>query len=188
MSENDPHRAGLLASSTYSELRRLAAGLMRRESPYHTLQPTALVHEAYLRLSRQRGLNQANQAVFLAAAARAMRNLLVDHARRKRAQKRSAGPNGEALHQAAAWHERQPLDLLALDEALSTLRDMDPELAQIVEMRFLLGLKEDEVAEALGLSARTMQRGWRTARVWLHRQLSEGGDDCDTVAASSRNR
>ncbi len=173
MSDEAAHQAELHASSAYSELKRLAAHLMRSEGPGHTLGPTALVHETYLRLSQQRGLNQADRAVFLAAAARTMRYVLVDHARRKRAQKRSGGPNSEAMRQAATWHEQQPLDLLALDEALTSLRDMDLELSQIVEMRFLLGLNEDEVAEALGVSARSVQRGWRTARIWLHRQLNE---------------
>lgn len=159
--------------SAYPELRELARRMMRNERRGHTLEPTALVHEAYLRLLRQEGLENADRGTILSAAARVMRHLLVDHARAKRARKREGSLRRRVLNEATAWHERQSLDLVALDEALERLRAMDAELAKIVELRFFLGLSEAAVAEALSVSTRTVERGWRAARLWLHRELDE---------------
>ena len=157
--------------SAYPELRALARKLMGRERSSHTLQPTALVHEAYMRLMRQDGLRDADRGTILSAAARAMRNILVDHARGKHARKRDAGLARRALDDALKWYDRQPLDLIALDEALQQLQKLDPELATIVELRFFIGLDTEAVAAALGVSTRTVERGWRAARIWLYQAL-----------------
>ncbi len=157
-------------ADAYPELRALARRMMGRERGDHTLQPTALVHEAFLRLDRQRNLRGADRATFLAAAARAMRHILIDHARAKRARKRDGGRR-TALDDALAWYQRQPLDLIALDDALKRLETVDSQWAKIVEMRFFIGLSEETIAKTMGLSTRTVERGWRAARVWLHSQL-----------------
>jgi RNA polymerase sigma factor (TIGR02999 family) len=159
----------------YPELRRMAAGLMRRERSNHTLQPTALVHEACLRLHRQGCLASAEQAGLLSAAARAMRVILVEHARRRRAQKRGGTCSRQPLTGIAPIEPDDGLDLLALDEALERLRTFDPELAGIVELRFFLGLDTASVATLLNVSTRTVERGWKAARTWLYRTLGEAG-------------
>ncbi len=159
-------------ADAYPELRALARRMMGRERGDHTLQPTALVHEAFLRLERQHNLHGADRATFLAAAARAMRHILIDHARAKRAQKRDGGRR-TALDDALAWYQQQPLDLIALDDALKGLETVDSQWAKIVEMRFFIGLSEETIAETMGLSTRTVERGWRAARVWLYSQLKD---------------
>lgn len=160
--------------TAYTELRSLAEQLMRGERRSHTLQPTALVHEMYLRVLQREDLKDADRATFLSAAARAMRHVLIDHARGKKAAKREGGHHRVALTEAVSWYEQQCIDLMDLDEALERMRGFDPELARVVELRFFLGLSEREVAESLGVSTRTVERSWRTARMWLHRELSGG--------------
>ena len=153
----------------YGELRKVAGSYLSMERPDHTLQPTALVHEAYLRLVDQRNVDWQNRAHFFAIAAKMMRRILVDHARRRRAAKRGV----PALVLETAMEEglsRDP-ELLALDSALSGLESLDPRQAQIVELRFFGGLTVEETAEAAGISPATVKREWRTARAWLAREI-----------------
>jgi RNA polymerase sigma factor (TIGR02999 family) len=153
----------------YAELRRQARRYMRGERAGHTLQPTALAHEAYLRLAgRERAW--ADRAHFFAVAARVMRQVLVDHARRHRAAKR------DGLQLSAPEDVRdEPVDLLDLDAALAELAELDSKQVEVVEMRFFAGLSVEETAEALGLSPRTVKREWSTARAWLKHRLRERG-------------
>ncbi len=156
----------------YAELRRLAASHLRAERTDHTLQPTALVHEAYLRLAGQRSVEWANRAHFFGIAARIMRRILVDHARRRRALKR----DGAALRLATLEFEssdRAP-ELIALDAALTSLESLDPQQARVVELRFFGGMTVEETAEATGVSTATVKREWRTARAWLRREIGLG--------------
>jgi RNA polymerase sigma factor (TIGR02999 family) len=157
----------------YAELRKLAASYLRSERPNHTLQPTALVNEAYLRLVDQRNVNWQNRAHFFGIAAQMMRRILVDHARRRQAGKRDAAPY---LLQASADLPGgfRDLELLALDEALRGLAALDTRQARIVELRFFGGLTVEETAEAAGVSPATVKREWRTARAWLAREIRPG--------------
>ena len=156
----------------YSELRRRAAGYLRQERPDHTLQPTALVHEAYLRLVGQQRIAWQNRAQFFGVAAQMMRRILVDHARGRLALKRP----GAALQ--VIWNERfgatQPrnCDLLALDHALTELTAIDRRGSQIMELRYFGGLSEQEVAEVLSISRSTVTREWQAARTWLYRRMT----------------
>jgi len=159
----------------YRDLRRLAAGCIRRERPDHTLQPTALVHEAYLRLADQGRVEIRDRAHFLAIAAKLMRQILVNHARYRRAVKRSGGCK-VALEEAAGVIQPEGVDLVALDESLDQLARLDPRQGQIVEMRFFGGMTEDEIAEVLGVACITVKRDWRIARAVLYQRLA-GGDD-----------
>jgi RNA polymerase sigma factor (TIGR02999 family) len=156
----------------YEELRRLAAHHLRRERPGHTLQPTALVHEAFLRLSGLREMQLRNRAHFYGAAAQVMRRVLVDHARRHRAIKRGGG---EVVAVELADSVQAPVDLAldfeALDEALDALERIAPEKARVVELRFFGGLSVEETAEYLSLSPATVKRYWSFARAWLFRHL-----------------
>jgi RNA polymerase sigma factor (TIGR02999 family) len=161
----------------YQELRRLAASYLRVERPDHTLQPTALVHEAYLRLVDQRGVSWQNRAHFFGIAAQMMRRILVDHARRRQAAKRDAtvlrlqastGSGGDGGGEDG--FARDP-ELLALDQALCGLESMDARQARIVELRFFGGLTVEETAEVAGVSPATVKREWRTARAWLAREI-----------------
>ena len=155
-----------------SELRKLAASYLRRERPGHTLQPTAIVNEAYLRLLPQRGVRWENRAHFFGIAARMMRRILVDHARRKRAAKRDGlGDPVTSLSQVADPSGGQDVDVLALHDALSALAALDPRQASIVELRYFGGLKIDEVAKAMGISAATVKRELTTATAWLRHQM-----------------
>lgn len=155
----------------YEELHRLAARYMRREKQGHTLQTTALVNEAYLRLVRQQCANWQNKASFLGLAAKLMRRILVDHARLRRQIKRGGGYQKLALDEALYVSETRSHDLLALDDALSTLAKLDPRQSEIVEMRFFGGLTEDEIAATLKISPRTVRRDWNIAKAWLYMQL-----------------
>jgi RNA polymerase sigma factor (TIGR02999 family) len=155
----------------YQELRRAAERALRREAGGHTLQPTALVHEAYLKLAGG-PLESANRAHFLGIVARAMRQVLVDHARRRRAAKRGGGEAAMSLSEAdGAWTVR-PDELVGLDEALDRLGARNDRLRRVVELRFFGGLTEDETAVALGVTTRTVQRDWAKARAWLHKELA----------------
>lgn len=155
----------------YDDLRAMASDLMRRERIDHTYQPTALVHEAYLRFAGDRRFEDLDRPVILRNAARVMREVLVDHARRKKALKRGGAFERGPLDTACLAYEENVVDVLAVDEALGRLGRLDPEAAGIVELRFFGGLTEQEVAEVLGLSSRTVRRGWRAARIWLAREL-----------------
>ncbi|MBA3296785.1 MAG: sigma-70 family RNA polymerase sigma factor [Acidobacteria bacterium] len=159
----------------YKELRRLAAGYIRREKPGQTLQPTALVHEAYLRLMKDRPDRWQNRAHFCAIAAHSMRQILIERARARGAVKRGGGGPRVTLDEALVAGEDRSIDLLALDEALERLAAMDPDQARLVELRFFGGLTVDETAEAMDISPATVKRHWTVAKAWLAREL-EGLD------------
>jgi RNA polymerase sigma factor (TIGR02999 family) len=155
-----------------AELRRIAAGYLRRERASHTLQPTALVNEAYIRLVGQRQVSWRSRAHFFALCAALMRRILVDHARRRGYQKRGGGAlRRVTLSELPGVGGHRPLDLLALDEALAELDALDPRQREVVELRFFAGLSHEETAEALGVSLSTVERQWRLARAWLFRRL-----------------
>jgi RNA polymerase sigma factor (TIGR02999 family) len=158
----------------YSELRRIAARQLRGERANHTLQPTALVHEVYLRLVDQRQVDWQDRAHFLGVAAQTMRRILVDHARRHGARKRGDGVQCVCIDDAKDLAAAQELPLLALDHALGRLAAVDPELARIVELRAFGGLTIDEAAHVLKVSPSTAKRDWRTAKAWLNRELGAG--------------
>ena len=174
--EGDTQARAELLDVLYRELHELAERSMRAERPDHTLQPTALVHEAWLRLSdAQMPPSWNNRAHFLGVAAKAMRNVLVDHARRKAADKRDAGRARVELDAALASYEARAFDMLALDDALERLALRDLELARMVELRFFGGLTTEETGKLLGLSVRQVEGAWVTARGWLHRELAAYG-------------
>lgn len=156
----------------YDELRRLARSFLVRERGSHTLQPTALVHEAYVRLVDQRSVNWQNRAHFYGIAAQTMRRVLIDHARAHAAEKRGGGTVHLSLDDVQVPLEQRAADFVALDEALQRLAEFDERKCRIVEMRFFAGLKEDEIAEVLGVTTRTVLRDWKKARLWLYRELS----------------
>ena len=162
-----------LMERVQGELRRLAAGYLRHERAGRTLQPTAVVNEAYIRLLPQRGVSWANRAHFFGIAAKMMRRVLVDHARRKRAVKRDAGPADPVSISGvpSPAREADPIDVLALHTALSQLAELDPRQAEIVEMRFFAGLTVEEIAEVLAISPATVKREWATSKLWLRRQM-----------------
>jgi RNA polymerase sigma factor (TIGR02999 family) len=154
----------------YDDLRRQAAGYLRHERPGHTLPPTALVHEAYLRLADQRRMAWQNRAHFLALAAQAMRRILIDHARAAGAAKRAGDWARVSLNDELA--SPQPdIDLRALDDAINELGVLDPQQARIVELRFFGGMSVEETAEVLGISSATIKRDWSSAKAWLYRRL-----------------
>jgi RNA polymerase sigma factor (TIGR02999 family) len=155
----------------YGELRRQAARQLRSERVGHTLQPTALVHEVYLRLAKPRRVPWQSRAEFFAAAAQAMRRILVDHARKRAAAKRAGDWTRVKLEDDVAIEGKQELDLLALDEALDSLAALDARHARIVELRFFGGLSVPETAAVLHVSTATVKRDWSLARAWLHRRL-----------------
>ncbi len=159
----------------YSELRGIAALRRRKEPAHHSLQTTALVHEAYMRLAGQERMAWKNRGHFLAVASQAMRRVLVDHARRRKAAKRGGGVPDSPLDSVVVAMESSA-DLVELDMALDKLAELDPRGAQVVELRFFAGLTVPEVARALGLSRATVEREWAAARVWLRRELDVGGE------------
>jgi RNA polymerase sigma factor (TIGR02999 family) len=163
-----------LLPMVYGELRKIAARYMRAEGASHTLQPTALVHEAYMRLVDQRDVEWQNRAHFFGVAAQLMRRLLVDHARGRNRQKRGGGLLVVPLeeHDVAGPAPDSGLDLVALDGALDRLAELSPQQSRIVELRYFGGLSIEETAEVLGVSTMTVKRGWAMARAWLHRELS----------------
>lgn len=187
---NGSSRAALdaLLPQVYDELHRIAALYLRRERAGHTLQPTALVNEAYLKLIDQRNVDWRNRAQFFGVAANLMRRILLKHAERKRAEKRGGGAvNGEAVKialddskaDAAAttaamtiYCDEQNLDFLALDEALEKLAALDAQKARVVELKFFGGLKAEEISEVIGKSVKTVERDWTFARAWLNRELN----------------
>jgi len=171
-SGGDKQALGELVPFVYRELRGLAAAYIRRERRDHTLQATALVHEAYLRLVDQTQVESRSRAQFFAIAANLMRQILVNHAKHHRAAKRGGG-NKVALNEGAAVVQQRGVDFIALDQALDNLAQLDPRQSRIVELRFFGGLTEEEIADVLGVSAITVKRDWRIARAVLHRQLEE---------------
>ena len=156
----------------YDELRRLAAGYLKGERPGHTLQPTALVHEAYLRLVRQDRVEWQNRAHFFGIAASMMRRVLVDHARRRQAEKRDAGGFRLTLQLGEAFEAARDPELIELDQALGRLERLDSDQARVVELRFFGGLTVEETAVVLGISTATVKREWRTAKAFLRREMA----------------
>ncbi len=156
----------------YEELRALARAQLRHEKPGHTLGATALVHEAYLRLSRRQEIDPRDRSHFFAIAAQSMRRVLIDHARIRGAQKRGSGKVALSLEHAAALLEDEGSEeLLAIDDALERLAHANPRAAQVVEHRFFAGLTLDETADTLGVSKKTVQRDWLLARAWLQKEI-----------------
>lgn len=156
----------------YDELRRQAARYLRREQPGHTLQTTALIHEAYVRLVDQRNVQWQNRAHFFGIAAQMMRRILVDHARTKKRAKRGGSDIKVSLDDANVAAKGQDLDVVAVDEALTRLAKIDEQQSRVVELRFFSGLTVEETAEAMGISPATVKRDWSMAKAWLHRELS----------------
>jgi RNA polymerase sigma factor (TIGR02999 family) len=156
----------------YGELKRIAAGHLRRERSDHTLQATALVHEAYLRLVQQHSVDWRNRAHFFGIAAEMMRRILVNYAVQQNADKRGGKAERFSLDDATSLAAQSEVDLLLLDEALSKLATFDASQARIVELRFFGGLTVEEVAEVLGVSESTVKREWRAAKAWLHQQIA----------------
>ncbi len=156
----------------YDELRRMARRYMSRERKDHTLQTTALINEAYLRLVEQRHVHWQNRAHFFAISAQIMRRILIDHARRYAYTKRGAGAQKISLDEAAVVARDRATELLSLDEALHSLAEIDPRRSQVVELRFFGGLDNDEIAAVLKISPNTVTRDWNMARAWLYQELS----------------
>lgn len=165
-----------LMPAVYDELRHLAAHYLNRERSNHTLQPTALVHEAYLKLVDESRVDWQNRAHFFAAAARMMRHILVDHARAHNAAKRGGGNLKVTLNEAVAAFATPDLDLLALDDALNELSELDPQQSRVVELRYFGGLSIEDTAAVLGISPATVKRDWMTAKAWLRRCLKNHGE------------
>ena len=168
--QGDPHAAELLLPLVYDELRRLAAQKLAYEQPGQTLQATALVHEAYLRLLGDQHFD--NRGHFFSAAAEGMRRILVENARRKKRIRHGGGLHRVDMDQVADLCDEPPDDLLDLSEALDRLEKTDATAAQVVKLRYFAGLSLAQVADALGMSLRTTERNWTFARTWLHRELS----------------
>ncbi len=175
--QGDEAALNQLLPLVYDQLRRLAASQLRREPPDHSLRPTALINELYLRLVQQRSATWDNRAHFFALAARLMRRVLVDHARARHAGKRGAALTIalEEAGEVALEGADRVIEVLAVDEALDRLAALDAEQAQIVELRFFAGLDVAEVAGVMNRSPRTVKREWRAARAWLYRELRGGG-------------
>jgi RNA polymerase sigma-70 factor (ECF subfamily) len=166
-----------LVPLVYEELKRLARHHMRRERPDHTLQTTALVHEAYLKLVRQQGVSWQGRSHFLGVASQLMRRILIDHARGQLRAKRGAGKALLPLAEELAFSPEHSDDLLRLDEALKRLSAIDPRQGRIVELRFFGGLSVDETSEFLGVSPKTVKRDWAVAKAWLHAELRNSDGD-----------
>ena len=175
-SESGGDRPGDRMAEAYDELRRLAHRFLSHQQPGQTLSPTALVHEAYLRLIRTDHLDEVDPRPFFGLAARAMRSVLVDHARRRGRLKRGGGAHRVPLDDVVDLYQQRAMDLVALDEALSELAQVDADQARVVELRFFGGLTEAESARILGVSPRTVGRMWRGARAWLRRAMGEKND------------
>ena len=173
--DGDKEAADLLVQAVYADLRQKAAAFLRRERPGHTLQPTALVHEAYLRLIDQQRVVWQNRAHFLGMAAEMMRRILIDHARNRRARKRGGTRTRVTLDEALASSMPRSLDLVALDDALNELATLDPEQSRVVELRAFGGLSVEETAEVMGISPATVKRYWSFSRAWLARRMAGPG-------------
>jgi len=175
LSNGRPEALDELMPLVYDELRQLADRYLRRERPDHTLQATALVHEAYLRLIDQKEARWQDRAHFIGIAAYLMRQILVGYAVHHGAAKRGGSDYKLALEEALDIAQEQAVDILALDDALKGLSELDPQRGRLVELRFFGGLTVEETAEVLGLSPRTVKREWRSAKAWLYRELSMKG-------------
>ncbi len=173
LTRGDDGAASKLIPVVYDELRRLAASYMRRERPDHTLQATALVHEAFLKLVEQRSVNWQSRAHFFGVAAQLMRRILIDHARGHLRQKRGGEHKKVSLDEAFIFSEQQSAELLAVDESLTRLSKMDQRQGRVVELRFFGGLSVEEAAEVLGISPKTVKRDWSIAKAWLYADLKE---------------
>lgn len=170
--QGNPAALDQLLPVVYDELRRLARSYLRRERPDHTLQATALVHEAYLRLIDQNQVTWQNRAHFFGIAAQMMRRILVNHALAKKTEKRGGLQHKLPLDEAVSFAAQREVDLVALDDALKTLESLDPQQSRIVELRFFAGLSIEETAEVLNISPATIKRDWSTAKIWLRREIS----------------
>jgi RNA polymerase sigma-70 factor, ECF subfamily len=174
LSKGDRDAVDLLLPVIYDELRKLAANYLRRERPDHTLQPTALVHEAYLRLVDQTRVNWQNRAHFFGVAARLMREVLIEYARAKNRQKRGGEFKTQiALDSAVSFRNQKQLDVVAVDDALSKLEKLDARQSRIVEMKFFGGLTVEEIGEVLSVSPATVKREWSTAKLMLYKMLND---------------
>src|SRR5215471_6568896 len=170
-SKGDQEALNKLIPLVYDELHKLASRHLRRERPDHTLQTTALVHEAYLKLVDQRNAHWENRVQFFAVAAQLMRRILVDYARSHRASKRGGDVYKLSIDEAVIASEEKDAELLALDEALNHLESIDPQQSRVVELRVFAGLTLEETAKALNISPRTVRREWSMAKAWLHREI-----------------
>ena len=173
MTKGDQQAASKLVPLVYDELRRLAGRYMRRERADHTLQATALVHEAYLKLVQHQSVDWQNRAHFFGIAAQVMRHILVDHARGHGREKRGAGQQFVSLEEALVFSPEKSVELLKLDESLQRLTKLDPRQGRIVELRFFGGLTVEETAHVLGISPKTVKREWSVAKAWLHGDLRQ---------------
>lgn len=170
--DGDEDAKELLLPFVYDELKKQARYLMSKERSNHTLQPTALVHEAFMKLSEQSGIEWKNRSHFYGISSRLMRQILVDHARLHAADKRGNNPIHFSIDDVQIPIEERASSILAIDEVLQRLAELDEKQAQVVEMRFFGGMNDDEIAEALGISKRTVGREWQSAKLWLFRELN----------------
>lgn len=169
--QGDKNALDQMTPVLYDELRRIARHFLAAERPDHTLQPTALVHEAYMRLVDQRSVDWKNRAHFLGVAASMMRRILINHARAQQAAKREGFTQAIALEDALGVFTNPQVDLVLLNRALQELTELDPQQGRVVELRYFGGLTIEETAEAMGISPATVKREWGTARLWLIRQI-----------------
>jgi RNA polymerase sigma factor (TIGR02999 family) len=173
LTHGDEGAASKLMPVVYNELRRLAGSYMRRERADHTLQATALVHEAYIRLIDQRSVNWQSRAHFFGVSAQLMRRILIDHARGHTREKRGGDQKKVSLEDVVLFAERQADELLAVDDSLNALAKIDPRQARVVELRFFGGLSVEEAADVLGVSPKTIKREWSVAKAWLAADLKQ---------------
>lgn len=172
LKQGNKEAEGRLIPLVYNELRRIAGIYLRREVPDHSLQPTALVHEAYLRLTDIKEVDWQSRSHFFAVSATLMRRILVDHARASHARKRGNGWDAVSLNEAILPAPQRAPEILALDEALNKLAVLDQRQSKIVELRFFAGMSEEETGNVLGISGRTVKRDWRVAKAWLFKELN----------------
>ena len=185
----DKSAADRLFPLVYDELKRSARHYLARERADHTLQPTALVHEAYLKMVDQTVLAAENRSHFFGIASRVMRQILVDHARRHKAEKRGGAAERFAIEDIDILPDQSAADLLELDEALQKLESLDKRKCQVVDMRFFGGLKEDEIAAVLGVTEKTIRRDWQFSKLWLFRELSQSisSNNCNEFGKLAAN-
>lgn len=171
----EPESAGEMVMQWYDELKNIAASQLRQENPSHTLQPTALVHEAFLRLAKQRELETKSRSEMLAIGAHLMRRVLVDHARRRKAKKRGGTQERVFLSDEVSLtvSPRDPVDVATMDDLIASLSESSERAAKVVELRFFGGLTTEEIAEALEVSPRTIDNDWKFARAWIRREVSD---------------
>ena len=174
-SKGDSAALDKLIPAVYQELRRMADRCLRGENAEHSLQPTALVHEAYLRLIDQSRVEWHNRAHFFGVAAQMMRRILIDHAKTKHREKRGGNARKLSLDEIANYADEPAAELIALDEALKILAEMDERKSRVVEMRYFGGLTVEETAQVLGVSDKTVMRDWNLAKAWLYQQLNRAG-------------